>query len=138
MVLSFSIAMGLKESLAPNTPEKTMITAFMGEMLVDTIMTNVDLTDFHGQEVNILGGMEMVNHLGLEDTSIIKLFIASVVVTTYAAAAMHPKDIKLYKSNIRLYEATQKAMDGALIFMGAALSVDANSLAMQIISHLRF
>lgn len=129
--------MGFKEIVSPSITGKALMTGFFASEVIDTVMTKADLALYHGNEISPLGGSELFNNLGREDTYILKLAITGLLVGAYALASLHPKEIKLLKSNIRLKDVAEKALWGGLIFMSAALAWDTVNFGADVISHIK-
>jgi hypothetical protein len=124
-------------SFSPKLSGKKLMTAFFLTEIADTAMTKTDLALYHGSEINKIGGTELFSSIGREDTYILKLAITGLLVGAYALSLLHPKEIKIFKSNIRLKDATEKGMWGGLIYMSAALLWDTVNFGADVLVHLK-
>lgn len=129
--------MGIKERLSTVKTGKPLMTAFLATGFVDMAMTHMDLSLYHGKEVNFLGAAEIMQNAGETDVFILRLALSALLVGAYALAQIHKKQFKILSSNIKTDYVTKRALQGTTIYMAGILAWNTVNLGIDVIASIK-
>lgn len=107
--------MGLKERVY-SARGKTLMTSFFIAETLDTVMTKASLSYFGGTEISPLGGAELLNNFGMDQSLVLKTGIIAILIGSYALASIHDSKLKIKSSEVKTKYVLEKALQNANIF----------------------